>query len=187
MLPAKLQNSAQAAADLALAAFCFLELSGRVPAFSGVMMEIQFLVVHSFPFMVIMVSGVESRTGKRALFWLLFFIYVLFAWQSDGAAGVAQFAGLTFATYYGVSLRDGWRDEKAPLVVRWAGSLLAFMVLASATGMSSDVDQWSGQSRAPLFGMLYFTALGLLELSGVYGKDWAGIFNRLTGQPPRGS
>lgn len=175
----------QAAADLGLCAFCFLELAGRLPPFSGVMMEIQFLVIHSFPFMVIMVSGIENKAGKRALFWLLFLIYMLFAWQSDGVSGLAQFAGLTFATYYGVSLKDGWRDDKASLVVRWAGSLAAFMVLAIATGMSSDVNDWSGQSRAPLFGALFFLSLGLLELSGVYGKDWAGIFDRLTGQPSR--
>ncbi|MBI4350185.1 MAG: hypothetical protein HY550_01995 [Elusimicrobia bacterium] len=178
------RNFSQAAADFFIGALCLFELYGRLPAFSGVLMEIQFIVIHSFPFMVILVSGIERGGPKKAVFWGLFFIYALFAWQSDGAAGIAQFAALTFATYYGASLRDGWKEQKFPLVVRWAGSLLAFMVLAKAAGMSTDVNYWSEEARAPLFGALYFAALGCLELSGVYNRDWAAILNKLTGQNP---
>ena len=161
-----------AAGDFGISVLCLLELARRIKPFAGTMMELQFLAVHSFPFMVIMVSNIERPAGKRALFAFLAVFYSLFAWGVAGLFGIAQFAGLTFFTYYGVSFRKDPQKDVESLMLRWLASFALFLSLALGTGMPTGVDYWGRESKAPFFAMLYFLAMGFMELIWLYYYGW---------------
>ncbi len=135
-------------------------------------MTIEFLVIHSFPFMML-IASYEPKTafGKRsqkAAFWTMLGVYVLFALKEGGLSGAIAFAGLTVSTYLGYLLRRTGPDAVAQLMARWVMSFFAFIGAMMVTGTSGDIDKWTGSVRILFSGMLYFTALGLLEWNGFY-------------------
>ncbi len=141
-------------------------------AWLGSIMAIELFVVHSFPFMML-IASYEPQTpfGKRfqkAAFWMMLSIYVLFALKEGGLSGAIAFAGLTVSTYLGYLLRRTSPDAVAELFARWATSFLAYIGAMMATGSSGDIDTWARSGKTLFSGMLYFTALGLLEWNGFY-------------------
>ncbi len=148
-------------------------LKGSVDfAWSASIMAIEMCAIHSFPFMML-IASYEPRTafGKRfqkIAFWTMLSFYVLFALKEGGLPGAIAFAGLTVSTYLGYLLRRTSPDAVAELVARWVMSFFAFIGAMAATGMPGDIDRWTGSVKTPFAGMLYFTALGLLELYGFY-------------------
>lgn len=135
-------------------------------------MAIEFFAIHSFPFMMV-IASYEPQTafGKRAqkaVFWMMLSFYVLFALKEGGLSGAIAFAGLTVSTYLGYLLRRTSPDAVAELIARWVMSFLAFIGAMTATGISGDIDTWTQSAKTPFFGMLYFTAIGLLEWNGFY-------------------
>ncbi len=135
-------------------------------------MKIEFFVIHSFPFMML-IGSYEPKTafGQRAqkvAFWMMLSVYVLFALKEGGLSGAIAFAGLTVSTYLGYLLRRTSPAAVAELIARWVMSFFAFIGAMMATGISGDIETWARSPRIPFAGMLYFTALGLLEWNGFY-------------------
>ncbi len=136
------------------------------------LMAIEIFAIHSFPFMMT-IASYEPKTdfGKRAqkvAFWMMLSVYILFAVKEGGLPGACAFAGLTVSTYLGYLLRRTDADAVAGLIARWVMSFLAFIGAGIASGVSGDIDTWARSAGMPLFGMLYFTAVGALELTGFY-------------------
>ncbi len=78
------------------------------------------------------------------------------------------FAGLTVSTYLGYLLRRTSPDAVVELIARWGMSFVAYFGALNAIGVPGDVDGWAQSAKIPFFGMLYFTAIGLLDLYGFY-------------------
>ncbi len=138
----------------------------------GSIMAIQVFAIHSFPFMML-IASYEPKTdfGKRAqkvAFWMMLSVYFLFALKEGGVSGVFAFAGLTVSTYLGYLLRRTSPDAVAELIARWAMSFFIFIGAGIASGIPGDIEKWSQSPKSPVLGMLYFTALGLLEWYGFY-------------------
>ena len=138
----------------------------------GAMMGIEVLVIHSFPFMML-VSSAEPKTGRgrklqRIGFWSLLGMYFIFAAQMGGLPGMAAFAGLTVTTYLGYLLRRISPGMAGQLVMRWATTFLVFIGSSGVTGMPGELDEWPESPRLLYFGMSFFLLLGLLEGSGFY-------------------
>jgi len=135
-------------------------------------MGIEFLAIHSFPFMMLIGSAhppnEQGEKCRPAAFWGLFCLYFIMAAKMGGLLAVLTFAGLTVSTYLGYLLRRTSPGAIGQLSMRWAMSFLIFMITASATRMSEEVGEWPDHERVLYFGMSYFLVLGLLELSGFY-------------------
>ena len=156
----------------ALTAFTGVTLPFMDRHWLGLMMGIEFLVIHSFPFMML-IGSASSLTGRattcrQVAFWGLFCIYYAMAASMGGLAAVVTFASLTVATYLGYLLRRTSPGAVGQLAMRWGLSVLVFMITATATGMPEDVEEWFDHTRVLHFGMAYFLSLGLLEISGIY-------------------
>ncbi len=148
-------------------------LTGRAaPAWLASAMAIEVFAIHSFPFMMV-IASYEPRTdlGKRVQkisFWTMLSCYILLALKEGGLPGAVAFASLTVSTYLGYLLRRTSPDAVAQLIARWVMSFVAFFVAQAIAGISGDIDKWTGSNRMPVFGLLYFTTIGLLELKGFY-------------------
>lgn len=158
-----------------LTVFYGITIIGMIRGQLAMLMQIEFLVIHSFPFMAIVVTAKpKKRKGKIVqwcFFWGLLIMYLYLAFKT-GFAGVLIFLGLTLATYLGFLLN--LREPKAftQLLVRWISNFAAFMIFGLSTGMPESVSIWHETKEVLYFGMLYFAALGFLELSGVYQSSW---------------
>lgn len=139
----------------------------------GSLMGIQFLVIHSFPFMMFFALFAQQAQGRgrscwNGVFWGMFFIYFLFAADMGGLPGVVGFASLTVATYLGYLLRRTSSAALVQLAARWAVSFLFFIICSAATRMPENVDSWPDHGRVLYFGFSYFLLLGVLEATGFY-------------------
>ncbi len=136
------------------------------------LMTIEFCVIHSFPFMMLIASyDPQTAFGKRAqkvAFWMMLSVYILFALKEGGLSGAIAFAGLTVSTYLGYLLRRTGPDAVAELIARWVVSFFAFIGTMAVTDTPGDIEKWTGSVRILFSGMLYFTGLGLLEWNGFY-------------------
>jgi hypothetical protein len=79
---------------------------GFTPEQLAKLMQIELLVIHSFPFMAIVAMGKpKKKSGKIiqwCVFWGLLSVYIYLAFKM-GFASVLVFLGLTLATYLRVS------------------------------------------------------------------------------------
>jgi hypothetical protein len=139
------------------------------------LMQIEFLVIHSFPFMAIVAMGKpKNKSGKImqwCVFWGLLSVYIYLAFKM-GFASVLIFLGLTLATYLGFLLNLTKPNAFAQLLARWIASFVAFMIFGLSTRMPENVSIWHETKAVLYFGMLYFASLGFLELSGLYQSSW---------------
>lgn len=169
------QNLRRTAAvpNLVLGAIYVAALIGGIHApWFGSIMAIEVLAIHSFPF-IMLIASYEPATDRgkkiqKVLFWMMLGFYILHALKAGGVSGAVAFVGLTVSTYLGYLLRRTSPDAVTQLVARWIVSFAALMLSSAVTGMSGDLDEWTGSVKTLLFGMLYFTTLGLLELKGFY-------------------
>jgi hypothetical protein len=180
--PFRAGNVLAALPNLALAGIYALTLFRGVTVFGltahwlTVLMGIEFLVIHSFPFMMFIAAAKPPEpAGKRcqkALFWGLLSLYLLGALKMGGVAGLVSFVSLTITTYLGYLLRMTSPEATAQLVARWAASTLVFMFGAAVMRMPESVEEWFGERRTLYYGMLYFALLGLFEWRGIYSSLW---------------
>lgn len=158
---------------------------GVLPPFSGMLMSIQFIVIHSSAF----VFGIPfiniSERGRLAVLWILIIFYTVMAWHVDGVFGVIQFTGLTYAAYSGYVLKRDGEAAKIPLLLRWAFAFMAFIAAMALINAPSNVDHWAGDRRLALMGVIYFGAIGLLEASGVYETGWKKLLKRIIQLDPQ--
>jgi len=174
-----------AGSNFVLAALCLLEFAGVFPRFSGTLMAIQFLVIHSSAFIFTLPFWDIKESAKPVAFKVLLGLYTLLAFSIDGFFGIAQFAGLTYATYYGYVLGKDGETGRVPLLLRWLVSFIVFLLAIGITDAPSDVDSWAGSRRLALTGALFFGAAGLMELSGFYGEGWRRLLRRAASRQPQ--
>jgi hypothetical protein len=148
--------------------------------------KVEFLVVHSFPFLAII-----TLPRLRHLRWRVFqgFLFVTWsclylAFAMDGGqevAGLAGFASGAIVTYLGFLLR--WHDghRVRDLATRWAASFALLFLAAVVTGAHetqvADATLWHG--------LVYFAALAGAEASGLYDLDWRRVLVRRAKPRPR--
>src|SRR3989339_472188 len=142
----------------------------------GRLMEIEFLVIHSFPFLAFI--GLAHPETKRLQiiriigFWGLLAIYIVFAFSMDGWSGIFTFAGLTLITYVGFFLRITGPKLVAQLAVRWLMTFILFLLFAGIMKMPEGVEHWHSYKQVYDFGLCYFFSLGIIEWSGFYQGQW---------------
>jgi hypothetical protein len=139
--------------------------------------HVEFLAIHSFPF-VMMIALRRPRLpqfqGLRVLLLaLLLLMYLAAAHSVAGWQGVGLFASLATITYLGflVNLDEGVR--KFPeLGLRWLCNYILLVFLAAWFQLPSDAASWGiGDGILPVGGF-YFLGLAWLELSGFYRKPF---------------
>jgi hypothetical protein len=142
----------------------------------GQLMQIEFLVIHSFPFITVVAllrpSTPKGKMFRRIAFWGLLILYISGAYSMGGWWGILTFAGLTLATYLGFLLHMTRGLEILRLGFRWLVSFVLFLVLAGFTRMPEAVESWSDTSKVYAFGFYYFLILGVLEWIGFYQTQW---------------
>jgi len=138
---------------------------------------IEFLVIHSFPFLTMVVlqrSRLPQWHGVRGLaFGVLLLAYLAASHSAGGWHGVELFLSLTAVTYLGffVSLEE--RIHKLPeLGLRWLCNTVLLASLGAWFQLPSDSASWSvGDGVLPLGGW-YFLGLAGLETSGLYRQPF---------------
>ena len=178
------RNIAAALPNLLFALMYALNIYGKVtvlgltPRMLKLMMELEFLVIHSFPFLVLfaILPGNTEKQRKffRWGFWGLLCLYVLAAGDIGGIWGVIVFAGLTFSTYLGFFFRMYTEPAMIELAARWAVNFAVFIAGAALFDLPENVDDWVSEHRTIYFGTAYFLVLGCLEWSGAYQAAWIG-------------
>lgn len=133
-----------------------------------IMMQIEFLVIHSFAFIMVIACLKPKRPFLKFMRWVAFAafaaLYVFAAWESKGGwASVGAFLGLTAVTYLGAMLHRIWIGELVLLGVRWMVNSFAFLFLADKTGTPDVVNDWVGQPSVLEFGFWYFAVLVIFE------------------------
>lgn len=194
----QVRNIASALPNLLFALMYALNIYGRVtvlgltPRMLKLMMELEFLVIHSFPFLVLFAilpgNTEKQRKFLRWGFWGLLCLYLIMAGDIGGIWGVIVFAGLTFSTYLGFFFRMYTEQAMIELAVRWFVNFVVFIAGAMIFDLPENVDDWVSEARTLYFGMAYFLALGCLEWLGAYQAAWIGKVAAFikTGKPGTG-
>lgn len=155
-----------------------LTVLGLTSRMLKLMMELEFLVIHSFPFLALcaILPGDTEKQRKflRWGFWGLLCLYLFAAGDMGGFCGVVLFAGLTFSTYLGFFFRMFTEQAMIELAVRWFVNFMVFILGISLFDLRKNVTMWIYEERTLYVGMIYFLVLGCLEWSGVYGSTWMG-------------
>jgi hypothetical protein len=155
-----------------LAAFWSITVPGMPRKQLGYLMEIEFLVIHSFGFLGFLALAKPTLKGQKVIQWIIFFgllaLYIQFARMAGGLSGVISFFSLGVVTYFGFLLKITSERAKAHLITRWFLSAYIYAITSEIAGSDWSMYKWAESVQAMRFGMLYFAALGLLEWSGFY-------------------
>ena len=121
----------------------------------------------------------------RIFQWFLFVtwmcLYLAFAVADEnGLAGVAAFLAATGGTYLGFLLRWKTARRVAALAGRWLVSFILFMLAAGIAGS----EDWRYSPALLVHGLIYFAAVGVMEASGLYERDWFRPFRRFVRANP---
>jgi len=138
----------------------------------GLVMQIEFLAIHSFPFLVFIAiakpDSLKKRMGQLFLFFGLLAIYFMFAWIGGKWIGIFMFIGLSVITYLGLLFKIQSEERYKELGVRWIICLFIFLLTSGIADMPSDVGSWNSSTAVLKFGQIYFLILGLIEIIGFY-------------------
>jgi hypothetical protein len=150
------------------------------------LVRIEFLVIHSFPFLSLITLPRLRWRRWRILQWFLFAtwscLYLAFAVEGEhGWSGLAGFASGALATYLGFLLRLGAGSRVPALVKRWIAGFAFFMAAAALSGSRN----WQVSPATLWHGALYFAALGLAEAGGLCDRDWKSAWARLAARRQR--
>ena len=139
----------------------------------SLVMKIQFLVIHSFPFVFFLTIRKAGTKKGRIVQWYLFGYFLslyVYAASMEGLAGLVAFFSCTFATYMGFLLQLTKEQAMIQSFARWFISLFVFMIFAAIAGVPESVNSWHNYDETIKFGFLYFAAQGIIELSGIIDK-----------------
>lgn len=133
-----------------------------------VSMQIEFLVIHSFAWIMLIAWFKPKTLRLKILRWAAFLafaaLYLYAAFESKGGwASVGTFLGLTGITYLGAMLRRISVGEMILLGVRWFFNSFAFLFLSDKLGLPGTVNNWAGLPGILEFGLWYFVALAAFE------------------------
>jgi len=176
------RNIAAALPNLLFALIYILNISQKVTVLGltarmlKVMMELEFLVIHSFPFLVLFAilpgNTEKQRRFFRWGFWGLLCLYLLMANKMGGFWGVVVFACLTFSTYLGFFFRMFTEQAMIELALRWFVNFILFIICSEFFDLPRSVDQWVYEDQTLYLGRAYFLILACLEWSGLYQAAW---------------
>jgi hypothetical protein len=140
------------------------------------LMQIEVLVIFSFPFITMIAllrpSALKWKILQWSAFWVLLGLFINGAWLSGKWWALLSFAGLTLATYMGFLLHLTAGAKILRLGLRWLISFIALIILMSAMHMPEPANTWQQAPEVYRFGFLYFLTIGLLECTGVYHGKW---------------
>lgn len=131
---------------------------------------IEFLAIHSYPFMMAVLIWRPSSDKVRGL--RLFFagtlglLYVLAAHSIGAWPGVVALLSLMGGTYFGFLLKGVHRSLLPELIIRGIVNLVLFMACAIVFDLPEDVEEWVDQAETILAGFTYFLLLTMLEVNG---------------------
>lgn len=144
------------------------------------LLQIEFLVLHSFPFLGVCAlmkwagkpkestNGVSEKFSFWGFcFWGLLIVYISASFTL-GWRGPIFFLVATLATYTGFWLKRLEPFAVLHLGLRWFFSLMIYMISISTFKLSTNVDNWGVEGSTFKAGLMYFLCLGFLEYSGVY-------------------
>jgi hypothetical protein len=147
----------------------------------GDLVEIEFIVIHSFIFIVMVYFWKPEEKKQQVLrlvyFWGLLGLYIMMASMVYGFWGFFIFCSLALVTYIGFVLRITEPKRIAQLLVRWGVNFVIFIFLAIVFGMPKGVDKWHNSKYIYAYGAIYFIALGIFELIGFYQAKWIAKIN----------
>lgn len=137
---------------------------------------LEFLAIHSFPFMVVLLSWnapSDKAKGLRIVGVLfLAWIYSLGAHRIAEWSGVLAMMPLMIGTYFGYLVKGIRRVHLPELGVRGGINLLAFILCSIIFDMPTEVESWDGMRESIWAGTLYFGFLTFVELKG-WPERWA--------------
>lgn len=172
-----------AALPLSGIAFCYFVVRDTGEAVLGMdaawlrdLVWIEFLAMHSFPFVAVFAVPRPRAEEWRVLQWagagLLVWFYAWNVERDAGWDGVLAFAGLAGLTYLGFLLRWSEAGALVAVVVRGLVLLFGWLVLIAAL----DVDPAGRHGPVLTLGAWYFALAAAMELSGFYQLPlWAEI------------
>jgi hypothetical protein len=161
---------------LAIAEGGLLGLDTRI---LGSVMQLEFVVVISGGFLIMpLMFAVPWRLWVlKAIQGVIFLVFAVhFGRMAHGVlgwGGVLGYAGLTYATFSGVLIGKVDPDENALLIaetfLRWISIFALFPLTLLVVGAPTNADGWGRNAEILPAGVVYFTLLGAIELSGVFG------------------
>lgn len=139
----------------------------------GALVKIEFLVIHSLPFISLITLIRFQHKQWRFFQWFLFVtwysLYLGFAMEiRDHWDAIPAFAAATLGTYLGFMLQESKANRVVLVFKRW-GICLALLVFVSAVVGARD---WSNTEGLIKVGMAYFLLIGAVELTPVYRIHW---------------
>lgn len=144
------------------------------------MVQMEFLVIHSFPFLAIvgLMQPVTPtvRWWRRIMVGFLIILYIGLAKSMYGWLGIFLFAGLTITTYLGFFLHLTKPRVVNQLVIRWAVNCIIYFSLVMVFEMPTQMGNWPGAKNIYPLGAHYFIISALVECTGFYHANW---INRL--------
>ena len=144
-----------------------------------VMMQIEFLVIHSFAFLMLIAWFKPKPVPLKIVRWVGFLafsaLYIYAALESEGGwASVATFLGLTAVTYLGAMFHKVTTGEMILLGVRWLFNSFLFLFLSDKLDLPGTVNDWVGLPSVLKFGLWYFLVLAVVEALIAWGRLYLG-------------
>ncbi len=163
-----------------IAALLGSPVGGMTKEWLSLLVKVQFLVIHSFPFLALITLPRLEMLRWRIFQWFLFCtwfcLYLAFAVADEhGIGGIIAFMSGTLATYLGFILRTSDEKQIFMLGKRWITSFVVFILSA----ILFDSGNWQVSNKILYHGTVYFIVLGILELTGVYEMDWKALLQSL--------
>jgi len=137
------------------------------------LVHIEFLVIHSLPFLSLITLIRFEHKHWRFFQWYLFVtwycLYLGFALElREHWDALAAFAAATFSTYLGFMLEEV-KLKRIPQVFKRWGVCFAVLVMVC---MIMDARDWRAGAGLIPAGALYFAIIGIIELTPLYQTHW---------------
>jgi hypothetical protein len=140
----------------------------------SLVMGIEFIVIHSFPFIFLIAlakpAAIKWKIARWIGFWGMLAFYIWMAYYQYKFWGLISFLGVTLVTYIGFLLRLNSPRLTVQLVARWIFTFVAYLVSMGTSGMPENVSDWGSSGNIFIFGMMFFLFVGFLEWTGIYQR-----------------
>lgn len=140
----------------------------------GRLMELEMLALHAGGFLGVLVLWAPKKPLTRLLraIGLAFFcaLYLIGGYRTSRWTGMFELVAMILTSYSGLLWGVGAERNARIMetVARLFFGVILFLFATHWPNLGSDVATWHEQAETLLAGAIYFAALGLLELSGIY-------------------
>ena len=173
-----LRDAGSAGPELSLAVTCLLallrpDIEARFGPKIGLILGMEFMGLHAFAFLGAIALAKPVERWKQNLripaFLALCGLYsiVIYDW---GTEALITFWTLMLSTYAGFLLQDAPELRRATLMWRWGIAFGLFFGVAMAAGLTAEFFNLRSPRKEFVFGMLFFSALGLFDLVHLYER-----------------